>query len=169
MFCNVIVSMTGTPGTGKTTICKSLSDKYKVIHVKDLVKHELDEDGGYLLDVEDLSQVVIDDLGEVTMIDGHLSHHVSNDLTILLRCSPDILSQRLKERGYTDQKIRQNVEAEVIDLIRVEVHELGSKMVQLDTTNSSIDDTVSRISAIIEGKEDNGDNIDWINEVEEWF
>ena len=48
------------------------------------------------------------------VIDGHFSHNLPVDAVVVLRCNPDILRDRLKQRGYSDSKIESNVEWELL-------------------------------------------------------
>jgi adenylate kinase len=45
---------------------------------------------------------------------GHLSHLLEVDAIVLIRCHPDVLKQRLEDRGYNEAKVRANVEWEMI-------------------------------------------------------
>jgi adenylate kinase len=51
---------------------------------------------------------------ELTLIDGHLAHHVPVDALVVVRCHPDELRKRLSQRGYSAGKIQANVEVEML-------------------------------------------------------
>jgi adenylate kinase len=51
---------------------------------------------------------------EITVIDGHLSHHLPIDAVIVLRCSPEALEDRLSTRGYSEAKTSENCEWELL-------------------------------------------------------
>ena len=79
---------------------------------------------------------------EPCVIDGHLSHYCTIDAVIVLRCAPDTLRQRLKQRvGYGHEKIESNVEWELIAGIWSDLLNLhpDASVLELDTTNQSID------------------------------
>jgi adenylate kinase len=70
---------------------------------------------------------------------------------IILRCRPDILKSRLLKRGYSKEKIRENVEAEALDVILVEtldIHPPGN-ILEIDTTSATIPDCVGQIEQFI--------------------
>ena len=51
------------------------------------------------------------------LIEGHYADLVKSDqiqAAIILRCQPEILSQRLAERQYSPAKINENVQAEIV-------------------------------------------------------
>ena len=110
------VAVTGTPGCGKTTLCQSLP--FNFVSVEDLaIKHgcisPADEDGARPIDVERLAKIW-QKPNEITLIDGHLSHLLPVDAIIDLRCDPDILRDRLNQRGYSKNKVEENVEFELM-------------------------------------------------------
>ena len=119
------VALSGTPGTGKTTISSLLqSEGFDVLSLEKIAdKHnclgELDDsDDSKPIDIELLISILRnawDIMPEnITIIDGHLSHLLPCDHTIILRCKPDVLEDRLVKRGYSKGKIQGNVEWELI-------------------------------------------------------
>jgi hypothetical protein len=50
----------------------------------------------------------------LTLIDGHLAHHLPVDALIVVRCEPSELEKRLSARGYSAHKIQSNVEVEML-------------------------------------------------------
>ena len=55
---------------------------------------------------------------EDSILEGHFSHEFDNiDKIIVLRCDPKVLVKRLSERGYSKEKVRENLEAEAIGTI----------------------------------------------------
>ena len=118
------VGLTGTPGTGKTSITRVLSELALTRSVSDLA----DERGflGLPEPEEGVKEIDIDNLvssleGEwvtepdgLTIIEGHLAHNLPCDAVVVLRCDPDILRSRLEKRGYPERKINDNVEWELM-------------------------------------------------------
>lgn len=110
------IGVTGTPGCGKTTLCSNLP--FQTITIEDLAKKydctgPTELDGAASVDTEKLSKLWQKPT-ELTIVDGHLSHFLPVDALIILRCHPDILRQRLGDRGYTEEKIQENVEYELM-------------------------------------------------------
>ena len=120
----MLVAITGTPGVGKSSVSKILAQRFPVIDIHNYAeKHNLfeefdEEAGSYNVDVEKLNDSIMsEDLDSTVFLDGHLSHFVDCDIIIVLRCDPHILYKRLKDRGYDEKKVLENVQAEVLDVI----------------------------------------------------
>ena len=171
----VRLALTGSPGVGKTTISsflnheglqvisvESLAEKLGCIDVEDPV------DGARPIDIEELSSQLKRDWSTSpivsTVIDGHLSHLLPVDCYIIVRCNPSVLRDRLEDRGYTEDKIRQNLEWEIIGGAWNEVRS-GFPVIELDATSGPIEGKVSLIMQWISDgfKPDRPANpIDWI-------
>ena len=116
-----IFAVTGTPGSGKTTLCSLLGEQgYSVKSVIDLAARfnclgEQDaRDGAAPVDIHKLAEEWFDDSNDAIFVDGHLSHLLEIDAVVLIRCHPDQLKQRLEARGYDERKVQSNVEWEMI-------------------------------------------------------
>lgn len=160
------VIITGTPGTGKTSVSKILSEKlgFRLVHVNDLIDEKHLYSGhhpskGYkIVDLDELS-IEIEKLikeNEDMIVEGHLSHYFENqnivDHVIVLRSRPDILKERLKTRNWTDSKVEENLEAEALDICTYEaVESYGEKVNEIDTTDSSIEDVAECIVEVVHG------------------
>jgi adenylate kinase len=119
------IALTGTPGTGKTTIGKTLRDDYglKVVDLNEVIHTyrycgEWDEDRD--CSVVDLDALKAHKFSDGDILEGHFSHYLQVDRVIVLRTDPAVLRVRLREKGYSDRKIKENVEAEILDVILVE-------------------------------------------------
>jgi len=174
----VKLALTGTPGTGKSTVAKILANRgIKVIELGDLAKAKgllgkLDRRRNtHEVDIVRLDRAAneIDASGTVLLV-GHLSHLVSSDMVIILRCRPSVLANRLRSRGYPDEKVAENAEAEALDVILVESVETGREVYEIDTTAISSEEAADAVMKILAGeKEKYGiGNIDWSEEVLDW-
>ena len=88
-----------------------------------------------------------------------------------MRCHPDVLADRLRARGYSESKVRENVEAEVLDVILCESVDSGIPTFVVDSTSESPEESASAVEDIIKGETDNrlpGD-ITWAAEMEKWL
>ncbi|MDP6905976.1 MAG: AAA family ATPase [Candidatus Thalassarchaeaceae archaeon] len=149
------ISITGTPGTGKTTLCDFTN--WEVESVMSLARNascvgSLDPtDGAMPVDVEKLVSVLHkswSDVGNPILIDGHLSHYLPVNAIVVLRCHPETLRERLVIRDYSSIKIDENVESEFIGVISTECFEKkGIPTLEIDTSVIRIEDAFS----IIEG------------------
>ena len=72
---------------------------------------------------------------------------------VILRCRPDILARRLRERGYGEEKVQENAEAEALDAILIEALEVHPEehIIVIDTTEESLEKTADEIEAFIRG------------------
>ncbi len=132
------IALTGTPGTGKSTVAGILNAGFRVIHLNELIRsgynEGVDEERGCLIaDIEGLSRLVESMEGDI-ILEGHVSHLLPVDAIVVLRASPGELRQRLKKRGWSDAKISENVEAEALDAILIESVETGRRVYEIDTT-----------------------------------
>jgi adenylate kinase len=133
------LALTGTPGTGKSTVADLINAGFSIIHVNDLVKDRYnlgpDEERGCLVaDIPGLS-VYVEGLKGDAILEGHISHLLPADLVVVLRSSPDTLRRRLGARGWSRAKVQENVEAEGLDIILVEAMHAHKKVYEIDTTN----------------------------------
>jgi Predicted nucleotide kinase (related to CMP and AMP kinases) len=179
----MLIGLTGTPGTGKTSVSKFLERKrhWKVIHLNDLIKKdhlytEIDEErDAVVADMElvrqRLAEIVSGRENEVIILESHLAHYIA-DIVIILRVYPSELKMRLKARGYPEEKIKENVEAEALDVILVEAFEWCKNVFEINTTGMSIEETGQNIEKIIDhilsGSEEElldykPGSIDWID------
>jgi adenylate kinase len=153
----IIVS--GTPGTGKTTLAKKLAKhmKYKYIDVNKVIEqHDLTE--GYdkerdskIVPINKLKAKLKAIIKETpnTIIDSHLSHYLPKSIIktcIITKCNLKELESRLKKRKYKKAKIRENLDAEIFDICLNEAQEKGHKIVIIDTsTKYSITNIINRL------------------------
>jgi adenylate kinase len=155
----MIIAFTGTPGTGKSSICSYLKKKYRIIDLNWLIKNEglntgRDKQRGSLIADMDALQKRVDELisHETTtvIIEGHLSHHLKGpDAVIVLRTRPSVLTRRLWHRGYLPEKITENIEAEALDVILIESMEQHHTVYEVETTTSTPEDTSLTIRSLI--------------------
>ncbi len=168
-------AVTGTPGVGKTSAC-ALVKSLQVVHVNDLVD-ELGLVSGYdrkrktrEVDVLRLARAVAKIEGDM-ILEGHLSHMLGVDVAIVLRCSPKILEKRLRKKGWDERKIRENVEAEAVDVVLVEALENVPEVCEVDASKKTPSQVAKDIERIVAGERQKYrvGNVDWSREVLSWF
>lgn len=157
----MLLAVTGTPGTGKTAVCEKLArsgysilDLGKIIRDNSLFIRFDEVSGAYEVDTAVLLKYFHEsDIGKDPdrwiMIDSHLSHTLTVSGIVLLRCNPDELGRRLRERDYTDNKIRANVESELVDVIGMEVISRDLPSIEIDTTEKDVGETADEIVEFI--------------------
>lgn len=161
-----MITITGTPGTGKTTLSILFEQEgYSVLRLNEYMEgKDIGEviDGEREVEVSEMiSSLEEEDLDEDTVIEGHLSHKIDSDVCIVLRCSPRELNKRLEKRDYSQDKIRDNVESEKIDLVLAEAESGQDQIIELDTTEDSPEQTFQKaINRIKEERYSYGE-VDW--------
>jgi len=163
-----VIALTGSPGVGKSTIAKILLKRgYKVKKVEELARKYnciIDEkDNVKVIDTEKLKKRL--KCRNLIIIEGHLSHLLNPDMVIVLRCNPLVLKRRLERRGWSVQKILENVEAELIDYILIEAINQVENVYEIDLTDLEPEKAADIIEEIIHGKTKNyrPGKIDWIS------
>lgn len=151
------VAVTGTPGTGKTTVTEGLETDLDVVHLNDVVRDhdlytEVDEARDSL--VVDLDAVAewLGDRDDV-LVESHLAHHLDADVCVVLRCRPEELEERLRERGEPRPKAEENAESEALDVVLAEaVDAFGAEDVyEIDTTDRSPAAVADDVEAALAG------------------
>jgi len=70
----------------------------------------------------------------------------------VLRANPIVLAERLKQKGFPPQKIKENVEAETLDIILAEAIELCEVVYEVDRSGKSIEEVAPLVRAIIDAE-----------------
>jgi adenylate kinase len=185
----MIIALTGTPGTGKTTVAEKLLEmEYQVIEINKFLQQKnicteynkkndtLEIDTG-LLEKEIQDHLVKIKKPNHVIIEGHLSHNLSFlDKIIVLRCHPKKLESRLKNKEFANAKVQENVEAETIDVITIESVELHGKdkVFEIDVTDKDEGQVINDVINIINNENSVQDqymvgNIDWSEVILEWY
>ena len=174
----MLIGLSGTPGTGKSTTAAILkSEGNSVVYVNELAEKmgcmgNMDEEReSREVDTECLERIDLSDYPDNTVFDGHLAHYLSVDVVILLRASPSVLEDRLRVRGWSPEKVRENMEAEACDVILIEAKDLGRTVYEIDTTAKSPESVVRDVERIMAGETENylPGKTDWSREVLSWY
>ncbi|MDD5472542.1 MAG: adenylate kinase family protein [Candidatus Methanoperedens sp.] len=164
----MIIALTGTPGTGKTTVCgiiREHSQYRKQYHIIDLNRLVLDEKlytekdekrNTYEADMDKLEERVKQVISQLpkgldVILEGHLSHLLPADAVIVLRAHPVALRKRLgKRKDYSFAKVKENTDAEALDVILVESAERSKNVFEINTTDMNSLAVAKSIVSIIE-------------------
>lgn len=156
---NIIIC--GTPGTGKSTHASQLiasNTELKLLSIGDLVKERGLHTG---FDEEWQSHIVDDDalldsiepdcLAGGCLIDWHeccLFPKSWIDLVVVLRCDHTQLWDRLEKRGYNLNKIQENNEAEIMQVVLDEARESYDEEIIVELQSDSVDEIESNVDRI---------------------
>ena len=160
------VLITGTPGTGKTSLAERVAaavDDLTRIDVSQLAKdgdmlesfdathdtHVIDEDK--VLDHMEEHGLGGDAGGVVVDYHGcDLFPERWFDLVVVLTCDNGVLYDRLQARGYSDKKIRGNVECEIFQTLVEEAKESYDEDIVKVCASDSIEDMEENEKSICE-------------------
>ncbi len=152
MMCGI----TGTPGTGKSQIGDELARRgHTVVRltatVGPYVTGNDEERDAQIIDVDRWAAGFVPVNG---FVEGHLAHLLPCDKVIVLRCRPDELKTRLAQRKYRETKIRENAQAEALDVCLIEtIDEFESSQIfELDTTGHDAAYCADRIEGFYRGE-----------------
>jgi adenylate kinase len=178
----MIIAITGTPGTGKTSVAKKLIGKgYAVL---DLNKIACENDfligrdkkrKSNIVDINKLNLFIEKNCSDLDLVfvEGHLSHLLKCvDKVVVLRLHPTQLKKHLEKKKWNEEKIKENLEAEILDVILCESVGIHSddNIIELDVTDKSVDEIVLIIIDLLEDGFKNMQkykigNIDWSEEI----
>lgn len=152
-----LITITGTPGCGKTTLAALLP---AVIDLKQFAAQAnavVDFDEGDDAAVIDMDLVKIDE----GIVEGHLSQFLEPNECWVIRIDPSVLQARLTARGYSESKIRENVEAECLDIILQEALDHAEIVIQRDGTHRSPEELLEQFLAASGAKAHDLEPVDW--------
>jgi adenylate kinase len=143
--------VTGTPGTGKTTYAKQLAKQkgYAYVDVNVFAKEHgfvIGRDEQRDADIVDERKLAkaLDALlkkDERVVLDGHLSHAVSPkhvEACIVMTCDLKELRKRLAARGYSEKKVKENLEAQIMHVCEEEARQAGHSIILVSTDPKGI-------------------------------
>lgn len=158
------VALTGTPGTGKSAVATDLQKQgYTIVRLHQLANENNCIDGidtkrnTQLIDVNKLNKSIQKHFNKDALIffEGHLGHLLKTiDKVVILRCKPQELIKRLTKKKWSTTKIKENVDAETIDVILCEAveHHLKENIFEIDTTKRSIEEVGAIIKNLVKKK-----------------
>ncbi|MCX6711099.1 MAG: adenylate kinase family protein [Candidatus Woesearchaeota archaeon] len=153
-----IILISGTPGTGKSTLAKFLArtltfhsiDCRELIEKKHISSHFDRKRECLVVDTDKLNSALENEISRLkalktgknrasgAIIDSHLSHFFPKeqaDLCIICTCALPILKTRLEKRGYNSKKVRENLDSEIFSVCLEEAREAGHNILTIDTSS----------------------------------
>jgi len=174
-----LIVVTGTPGTGKTMFSMRLAKRIDAEYVsfsrlmeRRKLYSKVDRSRNSKIVNITKARSYLSKLTSGTertiIVDSHISGVCPQQFTkkvLVLRCEPKILEKRLRDRGWNEKKIRENVLAEILDVCLSEaIDEYGVRRVeQLITSHSDVDSCVRSANRILSRQKTKKVLVDWFS------
>jgi adenylate kinase len=180
--CVILIS--GTPCTGKTTLSKHLTQKLNAqyVNLTDFAKSNsliLEEDKQRKSSIvnekamkQKLAQTIVASEKQNIIIDGHFAQAVVPkrlvSIVFVLRRNPKELKKFMEKLGWTENKIYENLSAEILDVCLVEALRMQKgKVCEIDATAKPIDELTSQVLDVLNGgKKCVSGIVDWLGLLE---
>lgn len=178
-----VIIVTGTPGVGKTTVSKKLASKLgaiylsvnEIVKLENLVIGEDKERDTLVADTKRLTKQlkrVMNDSIHNFVIDGHYAVEAIQkeivNIVFVLRRDPRELKKILEKRGYSEKKVWENLEAEILDVCLSDAIKICgvSKVCEIDVTEKTVESTVKEMLSIINEKQIPSIGVDWLQKLQ---
>lgn len=164
-FPSIVV--TGTPGTGKTTLCRLLEDELNkefsggFSHVdlaQEVLRHQLYRTWNERFNVPEFDEDLVCDFLQERLLTGGLivEFHSTGFLprdwfswVAVLRAGNTQIYDRLAERGYNDDKLRENVECEIFNVVMDEVTEAFDAAIVIELQSNEPADVENNLQLLL--------------------
>lgn len=156
------ILITGVPGTGKTTMSEMLAEETGMRHINvgDVVKDKACHDGfdqehdAFTLNEDKLC----DELEDLMVQGGNIVDFHTCDffperwfhLVVVLRADNTKLYNRLEKRGYTQEKISENVEAEIMQVVLDDAKGAFDDKIVLELTSDQPEEMEENVEKLAE-------------------
>ncbi len=165
------IVITGNPGVGKHTITQELGKKMNcpIVDINRVARNSgLFEKNGDTndIDTDRLAKILEQEISRQDIVVGHLAPYVLRRdqvrIVIVLRKSPYDLVSVYMDRGYSDEKIKENAGSEILGVITHDaIAKFQDKTFQVNVTGKTVAESVDDIMSVIKGRR--GEQIDWLD------
>ena len=161
------ILITGTPGVGKTSFAVLLQEKlkelkgldFKNINIGKLINEKkLYKKWNKEFDVPEFDDDMVNDELEPILNEGGviLDFHSSSfipealiNFVVLLRCNNTELYDRLVARGYSEKKITENIDCEIMEVTAEEVRDSYKQDIIMELKSEKIEDMEINLEKVI--------------------
>lgn len=171
----VVIAVSGVPGTGKSTLSDALLSYFSGLSLRDVNKYgswkkydvkaiiegkslfdSKDPDGTMIVDQTRLIKHLISELDadshQNIIVDSFFSHLLPVsmvDLCIICTCDISILNKRLSQRHYSVEKIRENLDCEIVDYCGQEAIEQGYDVIYFDSAKDDLKSFLQKVDSVL--------------------
>ena len=177
------IIVTGTPGTGKTTVAMGLAREIRADYIS---LNQFAANNKLYSGVDRIRRSKIIDVAKTrkklqshlihnecpTVVDTHMPDGLVNkeyaQRVFVLRCHPRILEARLRRKKWKAGKIRENVLAEILDsCLSAAVNYYGRrKVAEFDTSRTTVKQCVSSLKKTLGKSFKRKIAVDWLAQLE---
>ena len=178
----IVIGVSGTPGVGKSFVARKLSERLnglyidlssKVIEERLYQEYDASRDS-YIADPDKVNsyikRICSENRGKYIIVDSHYAEIIDPEYVhriFVLRADPETLVKRLCSRGWSQEKILENLEAEILGVCLHNALEEQDPFKICEIYEKDLNKAVEKILDILEGKEKcEIYYIDWLNMLE---
>jgi adenylate kinase len=179
-----VILISGTPATGKTTLAKALAAKLSAqyINLTDYAKTNnlilsVDEvRKSSIVDEKKMKQKLAETIkaleNETVIVDGHFAQAVVPKTlathVFVLRRNPKELKKYMEKLNWPENKIYENLSAEILDVCLVEALQMQKgKVCEIDASGKTVDELTVEVLSILDGnKKCYSGFTDWLEKLE---
>ncbi len=189
----MLIALSGTPGTGKTSTVKELEGRGLPVHyLAEMIDGwdrfgPPDETGSVTVNVDELRDLLCTWAKELegwNVLDGHLSYLAPADAVLIFRVDPNVIRARLSCRNYPKEKVLENAEAEGVSAVLIEAFmEMKERGMEervferdvTDLTSGECTDWVVEMITALEGEDlktlvrYRPGKVDWTEVISGWY
>ncbi|MBS7655390.1 AAA family ATPase [Candidatus Bathyarchaeota archaeon] len=180
-----LILVSGVPSVGKTKFSKALAKKLKATYVnigeialkKGFIKDFDSKRDTYIVDFKKLKAWLNSFLKHtkgLIILDGYYTPYIASKTQVkkvfILRCHPIILKKRLEVKGYSSEKVLENVVAELLDASLFEALKCYrknslNKICELNASKRGISSLINEALRNLKKRRGVFGEVDWIKEL----
>ncbi|MFT4243865.1 MAG: AAA family ATPase [Candidatus Woesearchaeota archaeon] len=157
------IAISGSVGVGKTSIAKFLAHKlqFEIVHLNEIAQdfklEDIEDLQTFGFDLKECIEYIEEKFSQTqnSIFEGHFAHLLHPkfiDIVIIINRELQELTKEYKQRGYNEQKIKENLEVESLNVCFYEAEEEGFEEKQFIVFENSGDFEVEEVAQILYNK-----------------